>query len=32
ARRALDALQKLPQNQYSHALGQLASQLLQRRS
>lgn len=32
AQRALDALQALPQNPYSNALGQLASQLLQRRS
>ena len=32
ARRALDALQKLPQNIYSNALQQLASQLLERRS
>ncbi len=32
AQRALDALEKLPQNQYSNALRQLASQLLERRS
>lgn len=32
AQRALDALQALPQNPYSNALGQLAAQLLQRRS
>ena len=32
ARRALDALQKLPQNPYSEALRELASQLLGRRS
>lgn len=32
AKRALDALQKLPQNIYSDALRQLASQLLERRS
>lgn len=32
AQRALDALQVLPQNPYSNALGHLASQLLQRRS
>lgn len=32
AQRALDTLQALPQNPYSSALGQLASQLLQRRS
>lgn len=32
AQRALDALQTLPQNPYSEALKQLASQLLQRRS
>ena len=32
ARRALNALQKLPQNIYSGALQQLASQLLERRS
>jgi octaprenyl-diphosphate synthase len=32
AQRALDALQSLPQNPYSEALRQLASQLLQRRS
>ncbi len=32
ARRALDALQALPENLYSHALRQLASQLLERRS
>jgi octaprenyl-diphosphate synthase len=32
ARRALDALQALPQNVYSDALTQLASQLLARRS
>jgi octaprenyl-diphosphate synthase len=32
AQRALDALQNLPQNPYSEALQQLASQLLQRRS
>ena len=32
ARRALDALQHLPQNRYSEALLELASQLLERRS
>ena len=32
ARRALNALQNLPKNQYSNALEQLASQLLDRRS
>jgi octaprenyl-diphosphate synthase len=32
AQRALNALQTLPQNPYSEALQQLASQLLQRRS
>jgi octaprenyl-diphosphate synthase len=32
AQRALDALQTLPVNSYSNALGQLASQLLERRS
>jgi octaprenyl-diphosphate synthase len=32
AQRALDALQELPQNIYSNALQQLASQLLERRS
>lgn len=32
AQRALDALQNLPQNSYSEALGQLASQLLERRA
>ena len=32
ARRALDALQNLPQNSYSKALRELASQLLERRS